>query len=50
MATATEDSPVILISGANRGIGAAIVRELKAHGYRLSLGARNVEALEGEQP
>ncbi|SMY10301.1 SDR family NAD(P)-dependent oxidoreductase [Flavimaricola marinus] len=48
MATATEDSPVILISGANRGIGAAIVRELKAHRYRLSLGARNVETLESE--
>ncbi|MBF9027079.1 SDR family NAD(P)-dependent oxidoreductase [Rhodobacterales bacterium FZCC0188] len=41
-----EDAPVILISGANRGIGAAIVRELKAGGYRLSLGARDPEKLE----
>lgn len=42
------EAPVILVSGANRGIGAAIARELKAHGYRLSLGARSVESLEKE--
>lgn len=41
-----EDAPVICVSGANRGIGAAIVRELKAAGYRLSLGARSIEKLE----
>lgn len=46
MVAAKDDSPVVLISGANRGIGAAIVRELKAHGYRLSLGARDLDTLE----
>ena len=48
MTTAKEDRPVVLVSGANRGIGAAIARELKAHGYRLSLGARNVDTLQSE--
>lgn len=46
MTDETTPSPVILVSGANRGIGAQIARELKAHGYRLSLGARNVDTLE----
>jgi Short-chain alcohol dehydrogenase of unknown specificity len=46
MTTHDKNAPVILISGANRGIGAAIVRELKGAGYRLSLGARSVEKLE----
>lgn len=46
MVAVKDDSPVALISGANRGIGAAIVRELTAHGYRLSLGARDLDALE----
>ncbi len=32
---------VVLISGANRGIGLAVARDLAAHGYRLSLGARD---------
>ena len=34
------DGRVIMISGANRGIGAATARSLAAKGYRLSLGAR----------
>ena len=34
---------VIMLSGANRGIGAAIARRLRADGYRLSLGARSPE-------
>ena len=37
---------VVLISGANRGIGAAIARVLYREGYTLSLGARNPNALE----
>ncbi len=36
---------VFLISGANRGIGAAIARRLAAAGCHLSLGARNPEVL-----
>jgi NADP-dependent 3-hydroxy acid dehydrogenase YdfG len=32
---------VVMISGANRGIGAATARRLAAGGYRLSLGVRN---------
>ena len=43
------DGGVVVISGANRGIGLAIAKEFLAHGYRVSLGARDagqlVEAL-----
>lgn len=38
--------PVAVVSGANRGIGQAVARHLREHGYRLSLGARDVAALE----
>ena len=38
---------VIMISGANRGIGAAVARCLYDKGYQLSLGARNPESLDG---
>ncbi|WP_180900702.1 SDR family NAD(P)-dependent oxidoreductase [Martelella soudanensis] len=48
MHTSPQSAPVIMISGANRGIGAAIVRDLLQHGYRLSLGARDVATLEAE--
>ncbi|MEM8619180.1 MAG: SDR family NAD(P)-dependent oxidoreductase [Actinomycetota bacterium] len=37
---------VILISGANKGIGLAIAAQLRGEGFRLSLGARRTEALE----
>ncbi len=36
---------VIMISGANRGIGAAIAARLRLDGYRLSLGARSPETM-----
>jgi len=39
------DGRVVMISGANRGIGLATATLLSARGYRLSLGARNVETL-----
>lgn len=41
----TEKKPVILISGSDGGIGSAIVAELLAHGYRLSLGSLDVSLL-----
>ena len=37
---------VVLVSGASRGIGAAVARHLLAQGYRVSLGARNLASLE----
>lgn len=37
------ENRVIMVSGANRGIGLAIAQNLYAKGYSLSLGARNVE-------
>ncbi len=35
------DNRVVMISGANRGIGLAIAQQLSKAGYRLSLGVRN---------
>ena len=40
------DGRVIMISGANRGIGLAVARTLYDAGYSLSLGARNPAAFE----
>jgi NADP-dependent 3-hydroxy acid dehydrogenase YdfG len=40
-----KDRSVVLISGSDGGIGSAIVRELSARGYRLSLGSLDVGSL-----
>jgi len=42
----SSDGRVVMVSGANRGIGLAVVERLHDDGYLLSLGARNTEALE----
>ncbi len=45
----TETNPrVAMISGANRGIGAAIARELAGAGWRLSLGVRQPARLDAD--
>lgn len=40
------DNRAIMVSGANRGIGLATAKRLIARGYRVSLGARDMEVLE----
>ncbi len=41
---------VVMLSGANRGIGSKIAARLAADGYRLSLGARRTDALAESAP
>jgi NAD(P)-dependent dehydrogenase (short-subunit alcohol dehydrogenase family) len=41
----TDAQPVVLVSGSDGGIGSAIVSELIAHGYRLSLGSMDTALL-----
>ncbi|GAB5468313.1 MAG: SDR family NAD(P)-dependent oxidoreductase [Rhodospirillales bacterium] len=45
----TSDSRVVMISGANRGIGAAVAARLAAEGWTLSLGVRNPSKLAGRE-
>jgi len=44
--TLQPDDRVILVSGASRGIGAAIAQRLLGDGYRLSLASRSPDAIE----
>lgn len=49
--TAPAISRVAMVSGGNRGIGLAIARELLAHGWRVSVGARSAtQAFAGYAP
>ncbi len=43
--TLAPEGRVVMVSGANRGMGRAIARRLHDDGYSLSLGARDLEAL-----
>lgn len=45
--TPTSDQPVLLITGASSGIGAATARLAAAEGWRVALAARSRERLEG---
>ena len=45
MSSISADGRVVMLSGANRGMGATIATRLAADGYRLSLGARRLDAL-----
>jgi NAD(P)-dependent dehydrogenase (short-subunit alcohol dehydrogenase family) len=46
MSTSRPDAPVAIVTGASRGLGLALARELAARGWRLVIDARGGEALE----
>jgi len=37
------DKPVALVTGANKGIGLQIAKDLAGHGFTVLLGSRNLE-------
>lgn len=45
-----EHGKIAMVSGGGRGIGRAIVLELLAHGWRVSVGARGAVAFDGVPP
>src|SRR5829696_8046391 len=38
-----QDRPVALVTGANKGIGLQIAKDLAAHGFTVLVGSRNLE-------
>ena len=42
-----QDKPVALVTGANKGIGLQIAKDLAAHGFTVLVGSRNLEQRRG---